>query len=213
MAKDAKIGQLVLALGQLREEAVGSLVDLARRFSGDDGRDWESLVSSAVKAGLKKTVVAAAVATALLVLVGNPVTIPLSTQPFIADEKLVVNTGSDAELKINYLGDNLKSLFLDKVEESFAGSQLKVQKLSQNSVDGPIMNKLGGEAAAETTLCEMFEFLKNAPHAGYIFYIKDAGERLRAVNARWRADGWYLNACELHYPYEWDSDFCVVSRN
>jgi hypothetical protein len=214
MAKDAKIGQLVLALGQLREEAIGSLVDLARRFSGDDGRDWESLVSGAVKEGLKKTVVAAAVAAALLVLVGNPVSISPSVEKFIAAKKLVVNTTPTSELKISYLGDNFKSWFLGKVEEPFAGSQLKLQKLRQNSVDKPILDELGGEEKAEVLLYEAFNFLKTADqNLWYLFYIKDAGRRLCAVNARWDGGGWCLRADEFHDPHHWGADARVVSRN
>lgn len=51
----------------------------------------------------------------LLFPVGDTNAIPPSNQNFIAAQKLVVNTGPDAELKIIYLGENFKSGFLGKV--------------------------------------------------------------------------------------------------
>jgi hypothetical protein len=148
----------------------------------------------------------------LLTQVGSLITVLPSTENFIAAEKLKINTSPSAELKICFFGYNFKSWFLGKVEESFAGSQLKIQKMSQNSVDHLILNELGSEEKAETTLCEMFEFLKTADqNLFYLFYIKDVGGRLRAVYALRRDGGWCLSAFVL--SSHCNADFHVVSRN
>jgi hypothetical protein len=159
-----------------------------------------------------KTVIAQAVQK-LLTQVGDPITISPSTGNFITAEKLTINVGESSELKISYVGDNLESWFLGKVEEPFSGSQLKIQKLSQDSVDQPIFDELGSEEKAETTLYEMFEFLKTAERKCYIFYIKDASGRLRAVTTYWFDDGWVLRADEIHDPNPGDAVYHVMSRN
>lgn len=149
----------------------------------------------------------------LLTQIGDLVVIPTTETNFIAAEKFVFGTGSDTELKISYSGSNFQKWFLGKVENSRKVSKLKVQKLRKKSLDQPILDELGGEEKAETTLCEMFGFLKTAPHTWYIFYVKDVSDRLRAVSAHWDNGGWGLSGYELHASFEWDADGHVVSLN
>lgn len=169
---------------------------------------------------LKK--VAKAIASALLVLVAT-VSVAATTVPFVAAEKFVINTKADANVSIYYLGSNFKTHFLGKTEKPFASSELNVHKLLKNALDKPIIEELGGEAKAETTLTEMFSLMEAQGHGqkgtlltnGWvnIFYIRDVNGVLWAVRCRWAGDGWDCRACSVADPREWAAGRQVVSRN
>lgn len=166
--------------------------------------------------------VAKAVASALLVMVGT-IPITATTEKFFASEKFAINTQADAEVKIEYLGDNFESLFIFKIEEPIQGGELRFQKLEKASTDGPIIAKLGGKEKAETTLTEMFSLMEKqgkgetgallTNRCSNIFYIRDINEVLRVVNVRWDDDGWIVGASSIEDMEEWDAGDMVFSRN
>jgi hypothetical protein len=90
-------------------------------------------------------------------------------------------------------------------------------------VDGPIINELGGEAKAETTLSEMFSLMEKQKNGesgvllnnGYanIFYIRDQNGVLRAVGVDWDDGGWYVGAYSVEDPGGWRVGRQVFSRN
>ena len=158
----------------------------------------------------------------LLELAGS-VHIPATTERFMAKDRFVLDKSDSAKVKISYLGENFKAWLLDKVEEPFGGSTLQVLKLTQQSLDGPIIAELGGEEKAETTLSEIHALMAKQPNGeqgklltnGYanIFYVRDITGVLRAVSVYWYGDGWDVYADSISGPSRWDDGFQVFSRN
>jgi len=166
--------------------------------------------------------VAKAVALALLVFVGTAM-FPGTTEKFVVKDNFVINTEDDTKVKISYLGDNLKSWFIGKVEDPLSRSELRYHNLKENSLDSPIITKLGGEEKAESSLAEMFHLMslqKNGEEGALlnngwanIFYIRDVNGVLRAVYVGWDGDGWSVGADSIEDRYVWDDDRRVFSRN
>jgi hypothetical protein len=162
---------------------------------------------------------------ALLEAVGT-VSILATTDTFVAKNRFVVNTKHNAQVLISGLGDNFTEWFLlgvGKTEDPITEQALRYLKLRKFSLDGPIIEELGGEAKAETTLSEMFSLMEKQKlgedgvllNNGYanIFYIKDQNGVLRAVSVYWHDDGWYVDATSFEDPDGWSDGIQVVSRN
>lgn len=139
---------------------------------------------------------------------------------FVVAEKFRI--GETDGVKIAWLGDNVKTNFLDKIEENVKAAELKIHRLEQDSLDAPIIAELGD--VAETTLADFWELLKKQGLGqkgglltnGYanIAYIRDTNDGLWAVRARWRADdgGWSVEARSVADPDGWFAGNQVVSR-
>ena len=150
----------------------------------------------------------------------DPVTVPATTEPFVARKHFVVGS---REVHISYVGDNFKRWFSDKTEEPASEQSLRHGLLRKSSVDGPIITELGGEGAVETSLAQIWWLMKQQPHGedgtlltnGYanIFYVKDQNGGLRAVLVHWHDDGWYVLAHSVEYPDAWRDGLQVFSRN
>ena len=150
-------------------------------------------------------------------------TVPATTEKFVAQDKFKVDTGKEAKVKISYLEDDFKREFLGKVEGPFAGSIICGRKLEKKSVDGPILQELGGNETAETTLTEMYAAMAAQPNGedgcllnngrANIFYIKKFTGTLRAVRVYWLGVGWFVRASSVENPLEWGAGFRVFSRN
>jgi hypothetical protein len=151
--------------------------------------------------------------------------IPMATESFEASKHFIVDTSDSAEVKICDLWGFFKEEFLGKTEEPCPASALRRATLTRPSVDGPIIEELGGEEKAETTLLEFFKALK-AQRAGEtgalftdgranIFYIKNKKDVLRTVYASWRADGggWRVSALGVAGPRQWYAGDQVFSRS
>ncbi len=151
------------------------------------------------------------------------VEIPATTEKFVTKDKFVVNTGRKAKVKISYIGDNFRDKFIKKVEETIGKTTLRYAKLTQNSLDKPILDELDGQDKAETTLAEMFSLMEKQGNGeigilltnGYanIFYIRDAEGVLWAVHCRWRDGGWDVLARSVGSPNGWDAGRQLFSRN
>jgi hypothetical protein len=90
------------------------------------------------------------------------------------------------------------------------------------NTDTKILEKLGGEAKAETSLSDLYAMLKQQKKQGdtgplltdgnwNIFYIKDASSTLRAVGVLWDGDGWRVYAGSRG-GYAWLAGYLVFSR-
>ena len=153
----------------------------------------------------------------------STVTIPATTEEFIARDHFVVDTSKKAKVKISYLGDNFRKNFLGKTEEVIPEITLRYHKLRKSSVDKPIIAELGGEKKAETTLAEMFALMEMQPNGekgalptnGYanIFYIYCPTGVLSTVRCSWGGVGWSVGACSVEAPDGWDRGSRVFSRN
>ncbi|MFA5993588.1 MAG: hypothetical protein WC823_01360 [Parcubacteria group bacterium] len=151
------------------------------------------------------------------------ITVPARTERFVARDHFIVDMSKKAKVKISYLGDNFSNNFLGKIEEPIAESTLRYGKLLRRSVDKPIINDLGGEANAETTLSEMFGCMELQPTGkkgalltnGYanIFYIRDDKGVLWAVLCSWLDAGWCVDAGSVEGADEWGGGSQVFSRN
>ena len=151
------------------------------------------------------------------------VTILATTTKFIARDKFVVNTDDDASVKISGFWGSFREWFLDKVEDPIAEQTLRYAKLRKASVDGPIVDELGGKEKAETTLAEIYDLMAKQGKGqkgvlltnGYanIFYVKDVNGVLRAVSVHWYDGGWLLYASALERPFGWLAGSQAFSRS
>ena len=150
-------------------------------------------------------------------------TISATTEKFVAKDKFRKDS---KEVKFYGIWNNFTEWFLSgngKIEEPIDEKELRYGKLIKSSVDGPIVEELGGEAKAETTLTELHDLLKKQANGeegdlltnGYanIFYVKDTSGVLRAVRVIWRGVGWRVRADSVEYPHDWFVGFRVFSRN
>ena len=146
-----------------------------------------------------------------------------TTEKFVSKDKFFKDS---KEVKFYGIWDNFTNWFLaddGKTEEPISEQTLRYGNLTKNSVDGPIIEELGGEAKAETTLSDLYDLLKKQSKGedgdlltngrANIFYIKDACSVLRAVGVYWYDSGWRVGADSVESPGEWGAGGRVFSRN
>ncbi len=215
----------------LREFTTGPLNQLIVNLGGQDGDQWEQQLKLFLRKepcwtnGSVTQVVQPKPTPSILELVST-VGVAATTSKLVAKEKFVVNTKRNAPVKISYLGNNFTAWFLNgdgKTKDPISEQTLRYHKLRKSSVDGPIIEELGGEAKAETTLSEMFSLMEKQKHGedgvllnnGYanIFYIRDSAVVLRAVDVHWSDVGWDVDANSVENPLRWRGGFRVFSRN
>jgi hypothetical protein len=212
------LGSLVRVLVTVPEDRLGLVRDFAHKLAGSDGDTWVKQGKSFLRKELCWT-------PSILELVGA-VRVPATTGKFVAKEKFVCDTGHKAKVKISYLDDNFTAWFLSgdgKTENPISGQTLRYHKLRKPSVNGPIINELGGDAKTETTLSEMFFLMEEQKNGesgsllnnGYtnIFYIRDQKGVPRAVRVYWYDVGWHIRAHSALDPDGWDDGDQVFSRN
>lgn len=202
------------------QDGFGDLSNESAQWVITNPKEAVALCAKAINDRAKSAVQAAA---AILGPIVSATTIPATTVKFIAKDKFVVNTGKDAKVRISYLSPDFKKEFGDKIEEAFAGSIIHGRDLRRNSIDGPIINELGGKEKAETTLAEIYSMMEhdaggmtNGPlinsHTN-IFYVKNINGILRAVSVYWRVEGWIVSVVSVEDPHEWSAGSQVFSRN
>ncbi len=147
-----------------------------------------------------------------------------TTEKFVAKDKFKLK--KDRGL-CSYLGDNFTSWFLtgeSKIEDPIGEQSLRFGTLLRNSVDGPIIEELGGEAKVETTLSAIYDLLLKQSKKGEegvllvngyanIFYVKDINGVLRAVYVYWHVGGWRVRADSVENAGAWDAGYRVFSSN
>jgi len=206
-------------------------VDIATGNDLDRGQESAVLINIAKQTGIVNVTEAAKsflrgtfelVRVKILDMVGIVKT-TTTTEKFFAKDKFRKDS---KEVKFYGIWDNFQEWFLGedgKVEEPIEEQELRYGNLIIGSVDGPIIEELGGEVKAETTLSELYELLKKQANGkegdlltnGYvnIFYIKDKCGDLRAVSAYCYDDGWDVYAYSVEDPHEWGAGNRVFSRN
>lgn len=139
---------------------------------------------------------------------------------FVASEKFVVNKNID-DVPIAWLGENFRKHFLNKKEENVSEAELKAQKLLEDSVDSPILKKLGGKKKVKIFLANFWEALKQKTENqetgwvfGYILADENDLDTLWAVIASRSSVGlgWNVYAFSVEDPLPWNAGFLVVSR-
>ena len=150
-------------------------------------------------------------------------TISATTEKFVAKDKFRKDS---KEVKFYGIWNNFTEWFLSgngKIEEPIDEKELRYGKLIKSSLDGPIVEELGGEAKAETTLTELHDLLKKQANGeegdlltnryANIFYVKDTSGVLRAVIVIWYGVGWFVSARSVEDPFGWRVGRRVFSRN
>jgi len=153
------------------------------------------------------------------------VTVPASTERFIAREKFVVDTSNTAEVKIAWMGDNFRLRFLGKIEEAQCEVTLLIHKLEEASVDGPTRTELGRDRIVTTLRC-LFHLLSlqgNGQEGAlltngydYLFYVEvedeDEDHYPLAVRVCWCSvnGGWVVSAHSVEDPNNWSVGGKVV---
>jgi hypothetical protein len=137
---------------------------------------------------------------------------PLSKNPsvrFVVADHFKVDTSDTAEVKISSLGDNFRTWFSGKTEEM---SEIMLPRfhhlLTKDSRDDEILDDLGGADKAEVAMAGIYQVLKECQarddRGGWqLFYAKDAGGVLRAVDAFWDGDVWRVNANSIGDVVRW----------
>lgn len=146
-----------------------------------------------------------------------------TSEKFVAKEKFREDS---KEVKFYGFWSNFTNWFLagdGKIEEPIGEQELRYGNLTKNSVDGPIIEDLGGEAKAESTLTELYDLLKKQANGEEgdlltngsvnIFYIRDTNGVLCAVVVRWDGVGWYVGADSVESLNVWAVGRRVLSRN
>ena len=118
-------------------------------------------------------------------------------------------------VKIGWLNNSFRRLFLPKVETGIQSVKIKVHQLLRNSKDLGIRAEIS-ETHEEIKLAHFWLVLKahNDKKVGnwIIAYIIGTDGNLWAVHANWCGGGWDLYASSVEYPRPWSADYQVCSR-
>jgi len=189
----------------------GELNALVKKVGGEDAvrriLRGELIVGEPKNVTALKRTTSQKVLAGLLELVGEP--LKLGAVKSFKVEKFRIDR--NGELPISYIGDDLKTHVLKVLGSEIDAKPitLKQRKLLKMSVDGPILDALGGHDKARISLAHAFEFLKTADKTKwYLFYIEGTDWVLSAV---WNVDGWNLEAYSVTSPLEWSGGAVVVS--
>jgi hypothetical protein len=144
---------------------------------------------------------------------GTPFTVP-DTKQFAAKKAFVVDTSKRARVRISWLGNNFRQWMLPKVERDLAESELRFSKLTEDSLNPPVITELGDRA--EISLHAFYETLAHKQQirdfAWLVAYVRDAEDELWAVGAHWLGDGWRVLAYSVGGPNGWGTGLELVSR-
>jgi hypothetical protein len=154
-------------------------------------------------------------------------TVPARVTLFITRDHFKVAMGKKDRLKISFVGENFTNWFLagaGKVEAPAVAHELAYHELTKRSLDQPIVDELGGETPAESTLADIWAKmaaqgngeegdLLTKNYAASIFYVRDAAVGLRVVNVNWNGDGWNVAANPVSCPGEWRVGSRVFASN
>jgi len=209
--------------GELYESITGQLFEIGRQLRQPKGYPFDpgvlqKYLQNAIEGRFNQVIKVVTPDDKILEFVST-VTVSATTKKFVVRDYVQ----KLRKTKNVYASSNFEKLFFDKTVEPISEQELNYHKLTKNSVDGPIIDELGGEAKVETTLAEMFSLIALQPNGedgvsltnGYanVFYIRDVVGVLRAVCCRWGDGGWHLYAGSVVAPFAWRGGGQVFSRN
>jgi len=202
------IDQFILVLVKVPSKALGSVSDLLNKLANPETSE-DTLFT--LKALLKGRV--EIVKDKLLSFIGT-VDIPETTDAFFGKK---IFKKDSKEVRFYGFSNNFMNWFLKGeglVEKPSIACKLRYTDITQDSLDDPIIEELGGKTEVRTTLSQIHSLLLKQPQGkkegvlltnGYanIFYVKDLEGELRAVYVLWRGGGWGVNAVSVEYPDGW----------
>ena len=217
-----------MATKQQISEISAALIGFQEKFSSLSNDDAQYIIQNAgdaidlfIYAIINRAKEAVQTVVNILSAIVCTFTVAPTTKKFVVKDKFKVDTSREAKIKISYLGDNFKKWFLGKIEGPFPGSTVYGRSLKKDSVDGPIIQGLGGNEAAKTTLAEVWALMKAQLNgesgdlltwSANIFYIEDVKGTLRDVYVCWDGDGWFVYARSVENPPEWNAGQRVFYR-
>lgn len=141
-------------------------------------------------------------------------------QRFVAAQNFRESTARDAPVKIVWLGRNFRRHFLRKIEEHVRPTEIGIHRLRRSARDGAIIADIGERH--ETRLAHLWRLLMRQPNGERgplatnavpnVFYIRDTGGALWAVDAVWSGAGWEIGASAIDDPRPWGSGRQIMSR-
>lgn len=189
----------------------GPVEDLLEKLSGEEGEEW----LGALKKMLRKQNPWDEKKSSLLARVCS-VSVP-DIPNFVMDEV------SQKKANIGWLGINFLYDFFGKTEEGVAQAQLALHRLKKNSLDKPILARLGDKA--EISLAQFIGLIEKQAKGregvllvnGYanIAYIGDKNGVIWAVSARWYSGRgyWEVFTFSCGNPHGWHTGNQIVSRD
>jgi hypothetical protein len=139
---------------------------------------------------------------------------------FVAQDHFREDVSSSAAVEITWLGAMFRQRFLSKIEGNVGGAILRRFVLRRSSPNAEII--AGLNIHHETQLADVWCLLLRQPNgeAGTlltnaipnVFYIRDADDVLRAVDAVWGGAGWEIGASPIDGSHQWPSYSQVIAR-
>lgn len=136
--------------------------------------------------------------------VSEVVVVPVYSGEFIPTENFVLNEDKDATVRIKHINENFTNWFLSglgKGESSTEKHNLICYKLLKTFHYHHLVEHFGGRKKVETSLFDLFTFIKSRNDRGRcdyinVFHIPDYTDTLRAVSVYWDV-GWVIEAKPL----------------
>jgi len=183
----------------------GVIGDIINRFNSPDAPAWDATFKQSLKNGVS------AQSVTLLLEFETDVSIP-AIIGFSAVNAFRVGETLDG-IKVGWLGERFKKLFLKKTETATPAAELRQHVLKKPARDPAIITELGGEAKVEITLGQFWNYLTTADRTlWHVAYIRDDESVLWAVYAYWRSGGLSVEALPLDHPLDWDVGYRFLSR-
>lgn len=145
-----------------------------------------------------------------------------ANEEFIVADKINVNIGKNADVKISHINKNFQNWFGKKIENKFPGSVVYGRDVNTNLIGDSILVELGGEEKATTIVTEMYAMMAAQPNgeSGNLkndgsangFYIPDVDGILRVVRLSWVGYGWNIKASSIQETLSFCLDGRVFSR-
>lgn len=134
-------------------------------------------------------------------------------EPFIARDHFIIGDKPSGELKIAFLSQDFRNLFVPKVEGPFMGKNLCGYKIVSNAIVASKLSNFNNPQSIVITLREAFIMLRRQWDGGEgdllvdgranIFYIRDINSEVRPVFAFWTVQGWVFYTIAIIYPIAW----------
>lgn len=129
--------------------------------------------------------------------------LPRSTRKFVAKDYFKID--SEGVVRISLMDEIFIERFLPKIEKTEKERMISVLELNETLHDPKVIISLGGERAVETTLQDLWHFIKKQGHGNRFllsvdrdapkvnrFYVRDVNGILCALKVTWDGYAWRI---------------------